>query len=455
VRFEHGRGLRRVARGAVLLLVATGLAGGARASDPFLRHTATVTVVEKVGPAVVNITTERVVTRGSPFNPLFQDPTFDQFFRDFFEPRRQTLQSLGSGVIIDRDRHVLTNEHVVSRASRIRVSLADGREFDASVVGADPNNDLAVLQIESKEKLPWVAPGTSSDLMVGEPVIAIGNPFGLSNTVTTGVISAVDRSMRTDQRTFHGFLQTDASINPGNSGGPLLNAEGKLIAINTAIYNGAQGIGFAIPIDVAKRVVTELIAHGEVQPVWLGLEFQDLDPSLRDVMSLPEGVGGALVNRVRSGSPAGRAGLQRGDIVTALDGRAIAGARSFFEMLSSVTVGQELKIQVWRDSGLRDFSVAAEEVPDSLIPALADELLGVSLAARSGSDGFAVTKVRSGSASDRIGIRPGDLLLGVNGMPLRGADDLRRAMLNLRGRSRALVVVQRGAGRYHVAIPLV
>ena len=190
-------------------------------------------------------------------------------------------------MVIDAEGHILTNEHVVGRADRIRVSIADGREFDATLIGADPNNDIAVLKVETDEDLPWIPLSTSDDLMVGEPVIAIGNPFGLSNTVTTGVISATNRSIRTEHAVYHGFLQTDASINPGNSGGPLLNAEGKLIGINTAVYDGGQGIGFAIPIDVARRVVRELIAHGEVTPVWLGLEFQDLTRELRDAMELP------------------------------------------------------------------------------------------------------------------------------------------------------------------------
>ena len=206
------------------LAAASALAEG----DPFLRRTITVRVVEAASPAVVNVTTEQVVQQG-PFGGYSGDPFFDRFFHDFFEPRvPQTTQNLGSGVVIDADRRVLTNEHVVARASRIRVTLADGREFDATLVGADPNNDLAVLQLDTREALPWIPLGSSADLMVGEPVIAIGNPFGLSHTVTTGVVSALNRSIRSEARVYHGFLQTDASINPGNSGGPLLNAAGKL-----------------------------------------------------------------------------------------------------------------------------------------------------------------------------------------------------------------------------------
>jgi len=287
-------------------------ASPALASDPFLRENTTVRVAKEVGPSVVNITTERVVASRNPF-PHGANPFFDSFFRDFFEPRLpETIQSLGSGVLIDAGRHILTNEHVVGRASRIRVSLADGTEFDATLIGADPNNDIAVLKVDTNERLPWLEPGRSNDLMVGESVIAIGNPFGLSNTVTTGVISALNRSIRTEDRVYHGFLQTDASINPGNSGGPLVNSEGELIAINTAVYGGgAQGIGFAIPIDTAKRVVDELIAHGEVTPTWLGLDFQDLDPGLALAMALPQDLRGALVNRVRADSPAQRGDLRR------------------------------------------------------------------------------------------------------------------------------------------------
>jgi len=343
---------------------------------------------------------------------------------------------------------------VVARASRIRVALADGREFNAELIGADANNDLAVLRATSEEKLPWVAMGTSGDLMVGEPVIAIGNPFGLSNTVTTGVISALDRSIRTEQHTYHGFLQTDASINPGNSGGPLLNAHGHLVAINTAVYQGGQGIGFAIPIDTAARIVKELIEDGEVSPVWLGIDFQDLTPELVTALSLPQDLQGALVNQVRQESPADRAGLRRGDVVMRLDGRPIATARGFFERLDSVVEDQEIEVLLVRDGDERKLAIVAEEVPAPVIEALVRERLGLELEAKEGG-GFTVRSVRAGSGAARIGLQAGDLLLAVNGRPLQDANALRRSALDLRGRSRALVVVQRGAGRYHVTIPLV
>jgi serine protease Do len=443
------------ALGSALLLAVATLATPAGAQDPFLRRTTTVQVVERAGPAVVSITTERVVTRSNPFHPFAGDPFFDQFFRDFFEPRmQQSTQSLGSGVLIDRDRHVLTNEHVVRRASRILVSLSDGREFEARLIGADPNNDIAVLHVQTEETLPWIEPGRSADLMVGEPVIAIGNPFGLSSTVTTGVISALDRSIRAGERSFHGFLQTDASINPGNSGGPLLNAHGELVGINTAIYQNAQGIGFAIPIDVAGRIVSDLLDDGQMTPVWLGLGFQELGPDLARALSLPEGQGGALVNRVQDGSPAASSGVHRGDVVTQLDGRPVESARGFFELLASATAGQELELTLWRDGARRSHRVRLEAIPDDAVDRLALELLGLELR-RNEAGGYQVRNVRRGSGAEQIGVQPGDVLLDINGRPLGDADALRRSILDLRGHDRALIVVQRGAGRYHVAIPLV
>jgi S1-C subfamily serine protease len=430
---------------------------GARAGDPFLRRTAAVQAVERVGPSVVSITTEEVVRARNPFQSFFGNEAWDRFFNDFFEPstpsqRRRT--NLGSGVLVDGRGHVLTNEHVVARANRILVSLADGRELEATLVGADPNNDLAVLKVEGGDAvLPFTPPARGVTVMVGEPVIAIGNPFGLSNSVTTGVISALDRSLRTRQRVYHGFLQTDASINPGNSGGPLLNAEGELIGINTAVYQGAQGIGFAIPIEVARRVVAELIEHGEVVPVWLGLQFQDLDPRLRDAMGLPQRARGALVTRVHPQGPAARGGVQRGDVVTRLDGRAVGSAREFYEMLARSTQGQTLTLVLLRDGRDTDARVVAESIPASLVDDLAGQLLGVSLDPLP-RGGFVVTQVRAGSGSARIGLEQGDVLLRLNGLPLADRDALERSILDLRGRSRASLVVRRGSGRYHVTIPL-
>jgi S1-C subfamily serine protease len=439
---------------ALALLLLLALAPPAAAEgDPFLRRTPTVRAVERVGPSVVNITTEQAA-EGGPFQPFGAQPGLDWFFRDFFEPRFPTpTQSLGSGVVIDGERHVLTNEHVVAAADVIRVTLADGRQFGARLVGADPNNDLAVLQIEADGEIPWTPPGASSDLLVGEPVIAIGNPFGLTSTVTTGVLSAVDRSLRSGERVFHGFLQTDASINPGNSGGPLLNAEGELIGINTAIYDGAQGIGFAIPIDTAKRVVRELITHGEIAPVWLGLDFQDLDPRLAEALGLPESATGAIVSRVGDDTPAQRAGVRRGDLLGALDGHAVRSAREVYEALERCTPGQALRLALVRGSAPLELTARVVPFPAERVVELGEQLLGLRLAPAEGG-GFRVESVRPGSGSASIGLASGDRILAINGRGLEDEAALRRAVLDLLGRPRALVVVQRGRGRYHVRVPL-
>jgi S1-C subfamily serine protease len=437
------------------LLFLTGLAlpESAGAADPFLRRTPTVHAAERVGPAVVNITAEQRVTQTTPFPS--SNPFFDSFFRDFFpSQRQQTVQNLGSGVIINDKGHMLTNAHVILAANTVRAILADGREFPTTLIGADVANDLAILQIVSDEQLPWISMGTSSDLMVGEPVIAIGNPYGFSNTVTTGVISALDRSVRgNDGHFFHGFVQTDASINPGNSGGPLLNAEGALIGINTAVYNGAQGIGFAIPIDVAVRVVAQLVEHGEVMPVWLGLQFQSLEPALREVMLLPHHVTGVLVNSVQKGGPGDKAGVHRGDVVSRFNGRRLASADRFFDMLRLVVPDEPMSLEIWRDGKKRTIETRAVELPGKMVPKLAESLLGIRLEAQLGG-GFAITGVRPRSPAANIGIRAGDLLVGLSGQLLRDEDDLRRTVAALRGQRRAVVVVQRAGRRYPVSLSI-
>jgi serine protease Do len=310
-----------------------------------------------------------------------------------------------------------------------------------------------VLEVETQDKLPWIEPGSSADLMVGEPVIAIGNPFGLSHTVTTGVISAVGRSVRTEERVYHGFLQTDASINPGNSGGPLLNAEGHLVAINTAVYNRAQGIGFAIPIDDARRVVRELIDHGEVSPVWLGIDLQDLDSGLASALELPSSAHGAVVSRVRESSPAERAGVKRGDVVTQIDGQPLESARGFFERLERTTRGQEIALTLVRNRETKKLPVRAEQIPAGYVNGLVSEMLGLALEPNP-RGGYAITGVRAGSHAAQIGLRRGDVLLAIGGRSLSDPEALRRAVLALQGLPRALLVVARGNGRYHVAVPL-
>ncbi|MBT7936309.1 MAG: trypsin-like serine protease, partial [Nitrospina sp.] len=239
------------------------------AEEHYERRTPLVRAVEKVSPAVVNIyTTEISRSARNPFRN-FNNNLFDKFFKDFLPPTRSQKRSLGSGVLINADGFILTNEHVIAKAAKIHVVLSDKQEFDASVIGADTKSDLAIIKIDSDRSLPFVEMGRSDDLMIGEQVLAIGNPFGLQQTVTTGIISALNRNLRAGKnKVYSDFIQVDASINPGNSGGPLLNINGSLIGINTAIYQKAEGIGFAIPIDHAKRIVLELVNYGKVRRGW-------------------------------------------------------------------------------------------------------------------------------------------------------------------------------------------
>jgi serine protease Do len=299
-----------------LLILAATARGAAPETEP-LRRSKVVEAVERASPAVVNISTEQtVLERPTPF----PDPFFEEFFRDFFDarPRRSTRRSLGSGVVVRADGTILTNDHVLLRGGRIHATLVDGREFDARLVGRDPESDVAVLRIDTGKPLPFIALGTSDDLMIGETVIAIGNPFGLSHTVTTGVVSAVKRSLRTGGRTYTDFIQTDASINPGNSGGPLLNILGQLVGINTAIYGSAQGIGFAIPVDRARRVLDDLTSGRKpAQPAAGDLVWNLLGIQVRAER------GALAVSRVRPGSPAEQVGIQPGDLVLGVDGEAV------------------------------------------------------------------------------------------------------------------------------------
>jgi serine protease Do len=270
------------------------------------------------------------------------------FFEDFFSPeleRRQKRTSLGSGVIIDGTRGlVLTNAHVVEKATTISVALNDQREFEATIIGMDPDSDLAVLKIQSDQVLPSIQMGHSDDLMIGESVIAIGNPFGFSNTVTTGVVSAVDRSIKTAERVFHKFIQTDASINPGNSGGPLLNINGELIGINTAIFAQAQGIGFAIPINRAKRIISDLINFGEVVQAWIGMTVQPLDSNLSEYLNV-QSDSGLMVTAVETDSPAAKAGMKEGDIILAIDGLTITDISTYQAKMNEISAEQTISVK--------------------------------------------------------------------------------------------------------------
>jgi serine protease Do len=438
-------------------------AAGESRSAPNPRETPVVRAVRKASPAVVNISIETVTRTGGPFGGV--SPFFDEFFKDFFGDRpgfERRERSLGSGVIIGSDGLILTNEHVIGNATKIVVTRVSGEEYQASLVGADNRTDLAVLRVEVKEPLPHLEMGNSSDLMIGETVIAIGNPFGLSHTVTTGVVSAVNRTIRgSNDQVYTDFIQTDASINPGNSGGPLLNILGDLIGINTAIYQRAEGIGFAIPIDKAKRIVGSLITYGKVHRAWLGVFVQDLNPELARHFGV-ESKGGVLVGRVFEKSPAAEAGIERGDVLLALDGLPIKDRDGFFERLAGYTSGSTLRIRVARRSQEKDVTVAAREIPDEYVASLSDSWLGLRVAENSKaaarqyelatSRGLVITEVRGASAAAKAGIQAGDVVRQVNGDAVDSAEEYKEAVLAASERETVVLVIQRGQVGYYVTL---
>lgn len=424
------------------------------------RKNAVVRAVEKAGAAVVNVNTEEHVRgRVNPFSGWGND-FFEEFFGDFFEsfPERDyKRQSLGSGVIIDPRGYILTNEHVISQASKIKVSLINNREYEAQLIGADPRSDLAVLKISASTSLPYLKMGRSDDLMIGETIIAIGNPFGLSHTVTTGVISAMHRSLKTDNRVYTDFIQLDASINPGNSGGPLLNINGELVGVNTAIYQQAQGIGFAIPIDRAKRIVRELIAHGEVKEIWLGLIVEDVTPRLARSLGYPQNYG-VVVRRVHQRSPAEAAAFRPGDILTAIGRQKLGDKDVYLDLISSYGPNDTLQFTYFRQGREGRTSLVARVVPRELAEELGRDLLGISvnpLSRRFGpSKGVVVSNVQKNSPAGKIGIQAGDLIRQINKQRIEGLQDFRQAVLSLLNRNNALLLVQRGSYGYYVTLDL-
>lgn len=415
------------------------------------RRSPIVDAVSLVSPAVVNISTTRVIERDvAPFSGL-HDPLFDEFFRDFFEPRRQrhTRSSLGSGVIIREDGYILTNQHVVTRAAHITVLLADEREFDAQIVGADADSDLAVLTITADHPLPAVPMGTSADLMPGEAVIAIGNPFGLSHTVTTGVISAVGRSLQAKEQIFYDLIQTDASINPGNSGGPLLNIAGQLIGINSAIYEKAKGIGFAIPIDRAHRIVSDLIDFGSVQTPWSGLLLQDLPSDRRPSRgSLRRGT--VRIQGVEPNSPATEAGVESGDLLLSIDNRPVHSLHECESRLRDQPIGSTFSLSLLRRAQTITRNLTTRLFPVERADELAWQILG--LRVRAQHRRIEVSAIRRDGPSARQGFRPGDLIVAVAGRPVERLDDFRKLVFQVRNAQGVLLSVQRDRNLYHVPV---
>ena len=437
---------------AILCLAVPAFAG--QAEDLALRTTPVVRAVQSVAPAVVNITTARVVERQiNPLGDLFSRQFGNNpFFRDFFGPggtRRFTQQSLGSGVIIDgRQGLVLTNSHVIAGATTISAKLLDGREFEADLVGSDPDFDLAVLRLKDAHDLPQAAMGDSDSIMIGESVLAIGNPFGFSHTVTTGVVSAVRRTVRTEQGVYTDFLQTDTAINPGNSGGPLLNILGQLIGVNTAIQAQAEGIGFAIPVNKAKRVLAELLDQGFVSHVWLGLWGQDVDQAMASYFDL-KSVSGMLVTEVTRGSPGERAGVRPGDVVLSLEGYGVEDKTHYLQLLRNFTKDRTLSLVVLRQGRRLEISIRAEAFPGGEVQDMAWRRWGFSLRSDPAvGGGLVVTGVLAGGPAQRLGMEPGDLVMKVGGVRLNASEDFTSAFARYRMHNSLLLAVGRG-GRVH------
>ncbi len=405
------------------------------------RQTPVVKVVHKMFPAVVNIQTEAVIRQRE----------FDFFFGFPGRERAYKTQAVGSGFIWSSDGVIVTNAHVIEGASKIVTLFHDGTEMEATVIGVDPDSDLAVLRVDAKD-LPAAEIGTSSDLLIGEPVIAIGNPFGLSGSVTTGVLSATGRSVPTQDRsrTYTDFLQTDASINPGNSGGPLVNIEGKVIGINTAIYAQAQNIGFAIPVDRARKIVADLVEFGEVHPVWLGIGTATLTPEESSRLGFTVSRG-ALVTRVFGDSPADDAGIQPGDVITGVDGTTVESRESFTTLTSTATAGEQLTLSVRREDQSLQLSVTPVMPPGDLGPVLLRDISGVVV--EQGNDVLDIVEIVRGSRGESVGLRAGDAVVGVNGERVRTMAELNELITRGADRSSIVLSVARGRRVYTLSFP--
>jgi serine protease DegQ len=411
-------------------------------------------MLERTVPAVVNVSTRALVVES--VSPLFDDPFFRRFFDLPSQPRERQRQGLGSGVIVDADRGlVLTNNHVIERADEILVTLHDGRRFDAEVIGADRETDIAVIRIDATDlhALPFA---DSDQLRVGDFVVAIGNPFGLAQTVTSGIVSALGRS-GLGVEGFEDFIQTDASINPGNSGGALVNLRGELVGINTAILargGGNIGIGFAIPINMARAVQEHLVEDGTVSRGQLGVAIQDLTPDLAQAFAL--GVtGGAVIARVEPGSPAERAGLRAGDVVVEIDDRPVRGASDLRNRIGLLRAGTEVRMRVLRNG--REQSVNArietpkpQEIEGQLVDPRLEGARFERVLDRDGVARIRIAAVQPRSSAARAGLREGDVVLSVNRREIGQLDDLLAAAQA--GRGTLLLNLQRGTSAFFLML---
>jgi serine protease Do len=445
--------------------------GSERLLDQVSFATGFASIVKAALPAVVNISSSKVVRQeGGPWAPFFDDPFFRRFFGDQFNiPRERRERSLGSGVIVSPDGYILTNNHVVEGATDVRVSLFDKRELKARIVGTDPRTDIAVLKVDEKN-LPTLVLGDSSKVQVGEFALAIGNPFGVGQTVTMGIVSATGRG-GLGIEDYEDFIQTDAAINPGNSGGALINVRGELIGINTAIISrgamGNQGVGFAVPINMARQVMEQIIKTGKVVRGYLGVMIQEVTPALAKAFGLNE-PRGALVDDVAPASPAAKAGITKGDIIIELNGEQVSDSRALRLKIAQMAPGTTARLKLLSNGREREVTVTLGEFPsepersggggseqgsalegvtvDDLTPQIAQQL---NLPPQ--TRGVVVINVRPDSPAAEAGLRRGDVIQEVNRRPVTNTAEFERAVSRA-GKSTVLLLVNRSGSTLFIAI---
>jgi len=428
-----------------------------------------VPLAKKLGPVVVNISTTQAIKQRPtpPQTPFGGDDPMSEFWRRFFgDPFPQgpfRRQGLGSGLIVDRDGTILTNNHVIENAEKIMVKLQDDREFEGKVIGRDAKTDIAVLKIDAKAGLSAAPLGDSDRLEVGEWVVALGSPFGLANTITAGIVSAKGRSIGAGP--YDNFIQTDASINPGNSGGPLVNLRGEVVGINTAIFSrtgGNMGVGFAIPINLVKELLPELKSKGKVTRGWLGVAIQQVTPELATSLGISS-ARGALVSSVVEGGPAERAGVRVGDVIVEYDGREIKESSQLPIVVARTEVGKRVQVRVLREKKELPITVTIEELKDEEIVASTPKRQDLGLTvqqltpqtARSlgldRAEGLVITAVEPGSPGAEAGLRRGDVILEVNRKPIRSIADFQKAIEGDKDKN-VLFLVRRGENNLFLAL---